>query len=103
MRHFRTGILTLAFALCAGTVSFAACPGHGQGACFVDEDGDGICDRREAWHQEAGVCCDGTGDGSCGPGFTDEDGDGICDYYTAGGHWQGGTGHGRGCRGGRRR
>lgn len=102
MRHFRTGMLTLAFVLCAGTVSFAACPGHGQGACFVDEDGDGICDRREAWHQEAGVCCGGTGEGNCGPGFTDEDGDGICDYYAAGGR-QDGTGRGRGCRGGRRR
>ena len=34
------------------------------GVCFVDADGDGVCDNR--------------GDGACA-GFVDADGDGVCD------------------------
>jgi hypothetical protein len=44
-----------------------------HGHAFIDENGDGICDRAQdgsnTWH---------------GPGFVDEDGDGICDYWDKG-------------------
>ena len=94
MKLFRAGILALTLALSTGIVSFAAVPG--TGTCFVDEDGDGICDRSQ-WHCVEGVCC-GAGERGCGLGFIDEDGDGICDRYAAGGRRYDGTGRGRGCR-----
>ncbi|RMF70161.1 MAG: hypothetical protein D6743_00720, partial [Calditrichaeota bacterium] len=52
----------------------------GRGMNFVDEDGNGICDRFEQ----------GRGGRHSGPGmrqgrhFVDEDGDGMCDYRGAG-------------------
>ncbi|MGK7344740.1 MAG: hypothetical protein ACNS63_02900 [Candidatus Nitrospinota bacterium M3_3B_026] len=56
--------------------------GHG----FIDNDGDGICDRAQngtagIWH---------------GPGFVDDDGDGVCDLWQEGGRGHGGShgGHG---------
>ena len=67
----------------------AECLGPGRG--FVDEDGDGICDRK-------GECLGG--------GFVDEDGDGICDRKAEckatcpgkdGACPRGGCGTGEGC------
>lgn len=102
MKKAFAGILFTAIVLsmCA-TAAFAAGPGCGR--CFVDVDGDGICDN-------AGSRCayvDADGDGVCDvcgaahtrPGgyFVDEDGDGICDNCQSG---QGrGCGYGRGGRG----
>ncbi|WP_325200770.1 hypothetical protein [Oscillibacter sp.] len=74
----------------AVTMAFAAEPGRGR--CFVDADGDGICD-----HYVSGQGCGSR----CGGGFVDADGDGICDNYVSGQGW-GHSGHGgHGFRGGR--
>ena len=61
---------------------------NGQGAGFVDEDGDGVCDNRGT----------GLGNGQ-GAGFVDEDGDGICD--NLGQRPMDGTGYQRGHQGGK--
>ncbi len=63
------------------------------GPAFVDENGDGICDRYQdgTWQGRRGR---GYGPGM-GPAFVDEDGDGVCDYYQDGA-WQGGRGRGNG-------
>jgi hypothetical protein len=60
--------------------------GRGNGAGFVDEDGDGVCDN----------CGAGQGQGrGNGAGFVDEDGDGVCDNYGVGQQGQGRRGGGR--------
>ena len=58
-------------------------------AVYVDTDGDGVCDNREA--------TPGTGryNGS-GTGYVDADGDGVCDNYGTG---AGGGHHGHHARG----
>ncbi len=68
-------------------------PPFGQGAGFVDEDGDGVCDYagtgQGMGHRHGFV--DEDGDGVC-DNFVDEDGDGVCDYAGTGQ----GMGHGHG-------
>ena len=78
----------------AVTTALAAEPGGGR--CFVDADGDGVCDNYAS----------GQGRGfRCGGGFVDADGDGICDNYAFGqgcGFRSGACGgRGTGFRGGR--
>ncbi|RDB59840.1 hypothetical protein C1881_03950 [Slackia isoflavoniconvertens] len=88
----------------AGDAAVVACPTCSDGcAGFVDENGDGVCDR---WD---GAPC--TNHDGC-PGYVDADNDGVCDHYGSNGygyddgsgrgaHHGGGHGHGTGCgRGG---
>jgi hypothetical protein len=75
------------------------------GRNFVDENGNGICDRFEQGQAFGPRGNRGTGQGA---NFVDEDGDGICDHYAAGGRHMGRSQHGhsgsgmgtmaRGCR-----
>ncbi len=72
------------------------CPG--SAGCYVDDNGDGICDN----------CTDGYGAGNgyglgagSGNAYTDDDGDGVCNNYAGGagngsgaGTGSGGAGHG---------
>lgn len=73
MKKFGVIIVALVLVLCIGTVSaFAA---RGSGACYVDANGDGICDNY------------GTrGNGAC---YVDANGDGICDNYGTRGNGAG--------------
>ena len=92
-----------------------ACPGCGDGANFVDADGNGICDNcgTNARYVDAdgdGVCdncgkgfryTDADGDGICDncvacSNYTDTDGNGICDNWENGTRPQNGTGAQRG-------
>lgn len=88
MRKVFLGVLAAVIMLSAGTdTAFAAGPRGGR--CFVDADGDGICDYAGSVY----VCVDADGDGICdvcganygscltgeGTAFADADGDGICD------------------------
>jgi hypothetical protein len=69
----------------------------GQGAGFVDEDGDGVCDRLgtgEGMGRGRGFV-DEDGDSVC-ENFVDEDGDGVCDRLSTG-EW---VGRGRRAAGG---
>lgn len=89
MRKALLGVMAAAVILSLGSTSaFAAGPGGGR--CFVDADGDRICDN-------AGGRC----------AYVDADGDGICDNCQPGqgrGCGRGGQGgHGNGFRGGRGR
>lgn len=89
MRKAFLGVMAAAVILSLGSTSaFAAGPGGGR--CFVDADGDRICDN-------AGGRC----------AYVDADGDGICDNCQPGqgrGCGRGGQGgHGNGFRGGRGR
>lgn len=71
MKKVFLGILAAAILVSAGaTASLAANVGNGR--CFVDADGDGVCDRA---------------DNGCA--YVDADGDGVCDHYV--------SGQGRGC------
>jgi hypothetical protein len=68
------------------TSGFAANPmmmGRGQGAGFMDADGNGVCDNFVDADGD-GVCdLAGTGRGQGnGPGFVDKDGDGVCDNFV---------------------
>lgn len=98
MRKAFLGVLVSAVAFLASvTTAFAAGPKGGR--CFVDADGDGICDNCSINHW-----CSIAGNG-CGRNFVDADGDGVCDNYVSGqgrgnGH---GNGRGSGFRGGRGR
>lgn len=91
----------------SGMYSDSAISG-GQGACYNDVDGDGICDN---WgiggcggYGDAdgdGVCDSYSGVGGvCGgacDGYLDADGDGICDNFPNGaGGMHGGGAHGNG-------
>lgn len=92
MRKLRLAALAAALVLTLGVTTAAACGGHhawtgadrcGQtGVCFVDADGDGVCDR-----------C-GRLRSTC---YADADGDGVCDNRGTGL----GCRSGHGCRGGR--
>ena len=73
---------------------------QGQGAGYVDANGDGVCDN---WSGAAGQG-QGWGHHGCGAGcaYVDADGDGVCDNWNgagAGAGWghHGGGHHGRGC------
>ena len=69
-------------AVALGGTALAAGFGGGMGrGCYVDADGDGICDN---W--------DGSGHGC----YVDADGDGVCDNGIGAGCHGGGRGHG--CR-----
>ena len=74
---------------------YAAGPmmGRGNGPGYVDEDGDGVCDRAGTGQGNGPGYVDEDGDGVCdhagtgqgnGPGYVDEDGDGVCDHAGAG-------------------
>lgn len=102
-RKWMFGAAAAVLVLCAGAGSVLASGSSGQadtvpdtavvskvctGPCggnYIDENGDGICDRCTA--QQSGT--------GCRNAYTDEDGDGVCDNYTGqtctGGH----HGHGR--------
>lgn len=54
-----------------------ACNIHNAGACFVDINGDGICDN--SVHCTGGIC---KGQGAAC--YADENGDGVCDNCTDG-------------------
>ena len=87
MRKAFLGVMAAAVILSLGSTSaFAAGPGGGR--CFVNADGDRICDN-------AGGRC----------AYVDADDDGICDNCQPGrGCGRGGQGgHGNGFRGGRGR
>jgi hypothetical protein len=74
------------------------------GPAFVDEDGDGVCDRFQdgTWQGRMGRG-GGWGRGlGPGPAFVDEDGDGVCDRFQQGAG-MGRRGRGNGWRGGRGR
>ncbi len=49
------------------------CPG--SAGCYVDDNGDGICDNYTDGY--------GAGNGN-GPCYTDDNGDGVCDNYAGG-------------------
>ena len=87
MKKWTRGIAAAILILCLGTMSaFAAGQFHGR--CYVDADGDGVCDH---W-----------GQGGCGVNYVDADGDGVCDNWGHGGCGLGThAGHGghRGWRG----
>lgn len=103
MKKLLANIVMMVMVLSASATSaFAA--GYGQGGCFADANGDGICDY-------AGISCpyyaDADGDGICdnygkgyGRYFVDADGDGICDNYANGVCPGNGMGRGCGFRGG---
>lgn len=64
----------------------------GSAGCYVDDNGDGICDNYTDGY--------GAGAGN-GPCYTDDNGDGVCDNYAGGagngsgaGTGSGGAGHG---------
>lgn len=90
MKKVFLGILAAAILVSAGaTASLAANVGNGR--CFVDADGDGVCDYTDS-----------------GCAYVDADGDGVCDHYVSGqgrgcgygwghGHGQGHHRQGRGC------
>lgn len=74
------------------------CPGNA--GCYVDGNGDGICDNYTDGYGG------GSGNGN-GPCYTDDDGDGVCDNYAGGagngygaGAGAGSGGAGRGHHGG---
>ena len=82
----------------------SAAPVGPWGPAFVDEDGDGVCDRLQdgTWRGRMGR---GSGGGlglGLGPSFVDADGDGVCDRYQQGAG-MGRRGRGNGRRGGRGR
>lgn len=113
MRKALLGVMAAAVILSLGSTSaFAA--GPGGRCCFVDADGDRICDNaggRCAYvdADDDGICdvCGTAHTWPAGGNFVDADGDGICDNCQLGqgrGCGRGGRGgHGNGFRGGRGR
>lgn len=78
MKKVFLGILAAAILVSAGaTASLAANVGNGR--CFVDADGDGVCDYTDS-----------------GCAYVDADGDGVCDHYVSGQGRGCGWGHGHG-------
>ncbi len=61
----------------------------GTSTCYVDADGDGVCDN----YAERGG--NGYGNGN-GGGYVDADGDGVCDNYGTGNGYGNGNGNGAG-------
>lgn len=116
MKKLTAGILTAALVLSVGVTSaLAATPS--QRKHFVDADGDGICDNRNASYgyidaNDDGICDNrganseqektavqaGCGKAKQGKQFIDNDGDGICDNKTS----RNGRNDSAGCRGYRR-
>lgn len=100
MRKVFLGVLAAVIMLSAGAdTAFAAGPRGGR--CFVDADGDGICDVCGANYGscltgEGTAFADADGDGICdncglyhwcgmgGGNYIDADGDGVCDNYVSG-------------------
>lgn len=94
MKKIRIAALSAAVVLTLGVTTAFAAGGRfarlnggswsaGQGACYVDANGDGVCDN-----YGTGVNCR----------YVDADGDGVCDNYgtgLGGGHHGGGHGCGR--------
>ena len=80
--------------ICGGT------GGNGTGSSYIDEDGDGVCDRYESGGSGGARRGAGNGGGSgTGPSYVDEDGDGVCERYESGGgggNARQGAGHRRG-------
>lgn len=91
MKKLFTGVAVLALIATVGAGSVLAMGGHhgggwrnaantgngGAGYCYVDANGDGVCDNY------------GSG---CGYNYVDANGDGVCDNYGTG---VGGGHHGR--------
>ena len=115
MKKIWMGLASVVLVMTLGVTGALAAGHHGQGlrhtavissgtygTCFVDADGDGVCD----YH---GTNCgtyfvDADGDGvcdyhgtNCSGYFVDADGDGVCDNYGTGLGSHHGGGHG-GCR-----
>lgn len=72
------------------------CPG--SAGCYVDDNGDGICDNYTDGYGAGNGYGLGAGSGNA---YTDDDGDGVCDNYAGGagngsgaGTGSGGAGHG---------
>lgn len=72
------------------------CPG--SAGCYVDDNGDGICDNYTDGYGAGNGYGLGAGSGNA---YTDDDGDGVCDNYAGGagngcgaGAGNGGAGHG---------
>ena len=97
MKRIATIIAVTICFLAIGSLSYAQQGGKGygrgngkglagtaQGANFVDNDGDGICDNvgtrmgRGRGFRRNNVRGNGTAQG---PNFVDKDGDGVCDNY----------------------
>ena len=84
-----TGILIVALvALSTGVAAAQYGQGGGDGARYVDTDGNGICDnigtRPGFVDADGDGVCDnnfGRGCGCGGMNFVDEDGNGVCDYF----------------------
>ena len=82
---------TLSFVNAAGD-----CPG--SAGCYVDDNGDGICDNYTDGYGAGNGYGAGAGNGPC---YTDDNGDGVCDNYAGGagngcgaGAGNGGAGYG---------
>jgi len=80
-------VLALTLALVVATAAFAQGPAGtrdgvrdfaGNGAAFVDEDGDGVCDNAGEGVGHAWGFVDENSDG-VNDNFVDADGDGVCD------------------------
>lgn len=72
------------------------CPG--SAGCYVDDNGDGICDNYTDGYGAGNGYGLGAGSGNA---YTDDDGDGVCDNYAGGagngcgaGAGNGGAGYG---------
>lgn len=72
------------------------CPG--SAGCYVDDNGDGICDNYTDGYGAGNGYGLGAGSGNA---YTDDDGDGVCDNYASGagngcgaGAGNGGAGYG---------
>ncbi len=72
------------------------CPG--SAGCYVDDNGDGICDNYTDGYGAGNGYGLGAGSGNA---YTDDNGDGVCDNYAGGagngsgaGTGSGGAGHG---------
>lgn len=72
------------------------CPG--SAGCYVDDNGDGICDNYTDGYGAGNGYGAGAGNGPC---YTDDNGDGVCNNYAGGagngsgaGTGSGGAGHG---------
>lgn len=67
------------------------CPG--SAGCYVDDNGDGICDNYTDGYGAGNGYGAGAGNGPC---YTDDNGDGVCDNYAGGAGNGSGAGAGNG-------
>ncbi len=72
--------IAVAIVLVFGTASAYASFTGGQGACYVDADGDGVCDN----YGSGAGCTQSGGCGGQGACYVDADGDGVCDNCGSG-------------------